>query len=126
MMSTAVTTEEKGTLAVRVLPPEEWSKLVPVYAKHGGVPALPVFIVVEDGGEIVGSVDVSLRPVVGLMHVEESRRGEGIASLLSASVESMCSKGDSVFTVTNNEQTAAMAERRGFQRLDGELWGKEF
>jgi hypothetical protein len=125
-MSTAATTEKATGLSLRILPPEEWHKLAEVYARHGGVPASPMFIVVEDGGEIVGSVDVSLRPVVGLMHVEESRRGEGIASLLSASVESMCSKGDSVFTVTNSPQTAAMAERRGWQKVDGEVWGKEF
>src|ERR1700755_810351 len=114
-------------LRVRILPPEEYARLADVYERHGGLPLNnPLVVVVEDGGEIVGSVDVSLRAVVGLMHVEESRRGEGIASLLSAAVESSCSEGDTLFTVTSNPQTPAMGARRGWVRRDGEVWGKEF
>lgn len=121
-MSTA-----KTGLIVRALPPEEWGKLSEVYERHGGqFPAASLILVVEDGDEIVGSVDLMTLPVVGLMHVAQGRRGEGIASLLSATVESLCGDGDTLFTVTNSPQTAEMAERRGWTKLDGEVWGRSY
>jgi hypothetical protein len=117
------------SMSVRELPPEEWHKLEASYAENGG--RLPPvggskIYVVEEGGAIIGSIDLVLLPFVGLARVEESRRGERVATLLAHAVASVCSEGDSLFTYTTSEASKRICENMGCVKLDGEIWRKDF
>lgn len=115
----------------RILPIEEWGKLKDIYDADDcplPTPGKAFIIVVEDGSGIVGHVVVHTLNFLGLMHVDESHRNNGVGAMLARAVDHIFiqSPGESLFTVTANETAKHLAAGFEMVEIPGTLYRKDY
>lgn len=116
-----------ATYRTRLLPPEEWDKLLPLPFATRGLPDPTVAMIVVDetpAGEIVGLWSVMLQPMLDGLWVHPDHRHTVIASqLLRAMKGVLQAHGIRLgFTVVSDPAVMALAHKAGFTRAPGDLW----
>lgn len=119
-------------MIARQLPYDEWHKLEAFYMAQGRDEPMPragtaIVYVVEDDGRIIGSWPIHSIHIGGLMHVDKSRRGNGVAAMLSDAVETDFQQiGGSLFTAITNPHAEQLALADGMVALEGKLFRKDY
>lgn len=112
-------------MRVRILPPNEWNKILPLYQMSNAElpdPKVAVIVVAEsdDGKEILGMR--CLRPIVwaGSMWVDSYHRKQGVATAIQKEVERIVPKlglGNEYFMFPSNLDATTCCRTWGLKHL---------
>lgn len=117
----------------RILHPDEWLRLAPVFAAYGSTlpsPQHASIAVAEREGEIIGFL--TLQP---MLHVEPSWLADGLApdeyvqrmlGVLESALRTTpdAEQGINLFVFSPSRETGELAKRNGFTHLPQHVWGK--
>lgn len=119
-------------ITYRMLRPDEWPKVEPIFIEHGGPQSLPcpeasAILVAEEQGGIVGFLVI--QPVVHAepVWVREDHRGNGIARKLFSEVDDFM-KGIGIkayYTFSTETIVERLAQGNGMSLLPWKVWMKE-
>lgn len=111
----------------RILPPEEWPKLLDRTFRETGLPdpnLCTVLVVETPLGEIVGTwIAITAVHLEGLW-VDPAHRGTSVASRLLKGMTSILQEAGILasFTLISDPQVAALASKAGFTRYPADTW----
>jgi GNAT superfamily N-acetyltransferase len=117
----------RPTYATRVLPPEEWDKLVGLPFALNGLPdanTTILFVNETSTGEIVGIWGIFLQPVLDGLWVDPHHRHTLVAGQLLRVVKQFLQEQGVAyaFTVISDPAVMTLAHKAGFVRAPGDLW----
>ena len=123
----ATVTPIRATTAVRVLPPDEWDRLLGLPFALNGLPNVEttiLFVAETPTGEIVGLWGIFLNPMLDGLWVEPNHRHTLIAGQLLRTMKAFLQEqGVSyAFTVISDPPVMTLAHKAGFVRAPGDLW----
>jgi len=118
---------QQPEVTFRVLPAEEWERLIPFFgdnAQHIPHPAMSAVVVGEADGEIVLAHVLQLVYHAEPLVIREDYRHAGLWRESTRMIEGLFAKGNSYYINTDNAAVKNMAEKNGMTRV-GELYRKE-
>lgn len=123
----AVAGTDRPAYATRVLPLEEWDKLVSLPFASNGLPDPATTIVFVDetaAGQIIGVWGLFLQPMLDGLWSDPDHRGTLVAGrLLKAMKAFLQAQGITyAFTVISAPEVMTLAHKAGFVRAPGDLW----
>lgn len=117
----------RATYACRVLPPDEWSKLLALPFAANGLPdphSTILFVDETADGEIVGLWGIFLQPMLDGLWVHPDHRHTIIAGQLLKTVKGFLQEQGvrEAFTTISEPGVMTLAHKAGFVRAPGDLW----
>lgn len=122
-----VETSAPSAYTTRLLPVEEWDRLLPFPFATNGLPDpdLAMIVVTEDAaGEIVGIWEVATAVHLDGLWVRPDQRGTVVAGRLLAEMRAVLQRYNIqlAFTIVSDPQVMVLAHKAGFVRAPGDLW----
>lgn len=109
----------------RVLPTEEWHKLLPIYEEMGEplpIPERTVMYVAEINGEIIGYIAGQIVVCVAPLWVKREFRGKKVAEKLAIDGYKCLPENIQKVLITRNAHVEPLAHLLGFIPKVGQMW----
>lgn len=115
---------------IRLIQPEEWSALQPVFAAEGGRmpdPARATAAVAFDERGLAGFWTLQLLWHAGPLWVREDLRGTGLWAKLHARIDSLFARelGAGYYSFSGEPKMEAIFARLGYRDLGYKAWARE-
>lgn len=121
---------EPGVIEVRLLRPEEWSFLFPIFDAEGAkVPSPTTSFVAAafDGPDLVGFWVAQAMIHAGPLWIRPDRRGSGLWRKLSAALEGQMTSrpGAGYYSFSAEPKVEAIFQKLGYREMPYKVWAKE-
>ena len=122
-----VETSAPSAYTTRLLPVEEWDRLLPFPFATNGLPNpdLALIVVTENAaGEIVGIWEAATSVMLDGLWVRPDQRGTVVAGRLLSEMRAVLRRYDiqTAFTLISDSQVMVLTHKAGFTRAPGNLW----